>query len=187
MTTRGDRWSRDAGGGASFRLEKERVEELHVSLYWGVPSLHLGQCAWPALVGWRFLCVCAFDGFLLWFRIAYACPTTASLCNILLLILTTCKKYIHPSQFVLGSHLSLPSVCCVCVPLVVPALVPACLCILNHRVCVTRVLRACAHGTASPEDALTVMVCTTSSAANWLLQHQATRMLMPERYPQAGG
>ena len=25
--------------------------------------------------------VCAFDGFLLWVRIAYACPTTASLCN----------------------------------------------------------------------------------------------------------
>ena len=24
---------------------------------------------------------CAFDGFLLWFRIAYACPATASLCN----------------------------------------------------------------------------------------------------------
>ena len=34
-----------------------------------------------ALAGWRFLCVCAFDGFLLWFRIAYACPATASLCN----------------------------------------------------------------------------------------------------------
>ena len=27
------------------------------------------------------LCVCAFDGFLLWVRIAYACPTIASLCN----------------------------------------------------------------------------------------------------------
>ena len=39
------------------------------------------QYGWPALVGWRFLCVCAFDDFLLWFRIAYACPTTASLCN----------------------------------------------------------------------------------------------------------
>ena len=38
-------------------------------------------CGWPALVGWRFLCVCAFDGFLLWVRIAYACPATASLCN----------------------------------------------------------------------------------------------------------
>ena len=36
---------------------------------------------WPALVGWRFLCVCAFDGFLLWVRIASACPTIASLCN----------------------------------------------------------------------------------------------------------
>ena len=34
-----------------------------------------------ALVGWRFLCVCAFDGFLLWVRIASACPTIASLCN----------------------------------------------------------------------------------------------------------
>ena len=43
--------------------------------------MHRVQCGWPALVGWRFLCVCAFDGFLLWFRIAYACPTTASLCN----------------------------------------------------------------------------------------------------------
>ena len=43
--------------------------------------MHLVQCGWPALVGWRFLCVCAIDGFLLWFRIAYACPTTASLCN----------------------------------------------------------------------------------------------------------
>ena len=30
---------------------------------------------------WRFLCVCAFDGFLLWFWTAYACPTTASLRN----------------------------------------------------------------------------------------------------------
>ena len=29
----------------------------------------------------RFLCVCAFDGFLLWVRIAYACLTTASLRN----------------------------------------------------------------------------------------------------------
>ena len=38
-------------------------------------------CGWPALVGWRFLCVCAFDGFLLWVRIASACPTIASLCN----------------------------------------------------------------------------------------------------------
>ena len=28
-----------------------------------------------------FLCVCSFAGFLLWVRIAYACPTTASLCN----------------------------------------------------------------------------------------------------------
>ena len=27
------------------------------------------------------MCVCAFDGFLLWFRIAYACPATTSLCN----------------------------------------------------------------------------------------------------------
>ena len=27
------------------------------------------------------MCVCAFDGFLLWVRIAYACPTIASLCN----------------------------------------------------------------------------------------------------------
>ena len=27
------------------------------------------------------LCVCAFDGSLLWVRIAYACPTIASLCN----------------------------------------------------------------------------------------------------------
>ena len=41
----------------------------------------LVQCGWPALVGWRFLCVCAFDGFLLWVRIASACPTIASLCN----------------------------------------------------------------------------------------------------------
>ena len=39
-------------------------------------------CGWPALVGWRFLCVCAFDGFLLWVRIAYACPTIASLATI---------------------------------------------------------------------------------------------------------
>ena len=37
-------------------------------------SLPLVQCGWPALVGWRFLCVCAFDAFLLWSRIAYACP-----------------------------------------------------------------------------------------------------------------
>ena len=51
---------------------------------WGVASLRRVQCAWPALVGWRFLCVCAFDGFPLWFRIAYACPATASLCNICL-------------------------------------------------------------------------------------------------------
>ena len=36
-----------------------------------------------ALVGWRFLCVCAFDGFLLWVRIASACSTIASLCNTL--------------------------------------------------------------------------------------------------------
>ena len=27
------------------------------------------------------MCVCAFDGFLLWVRIASACPTIASLCN----------------------------------------------------------------------------------------------------------
>ena len=45
------------------------------------------QCGWPALVGWRFLCVCAFDGFLLWVRIASACPTIASLCNNL------CRRY----------------------------------------------------------------------------------------------
>ena len=49
----------------------------------GVASLRRVLCGWPALVGWRFLCVCAFDGFLLWVRIAYACPTIASLCNIL--------------------------------------------------------------------------------------------------------
>ena len=42
--------------------------------------MRLVLCGWPALVGWRFLCVCAFDGFLLWL-IAYACPATASLCN----------------------------------------------------------------------------------------------------------
>ena len=48
---------------------------------WGVASLRRVLCGWPALVGWRFLCVCGFDGFLLWVRIAYACPTTASLCN----------------------------------------------------------------------------------------------------------
>ena len=48
---------------------------------WGVASLRRVLCGWPALVGWRFLCVCAFDGFLLWVRIAYACPTIASLCN----------------------------------------------------------------------------------------------------------
>ena len=35
----------------------------------------------PVLVGCPFLCVCAFDGFLLWVRIAYACPTIASPCN----------------------------------------------------------------------------------------------------------
>ena len=28
------------------------------------------------------MCVCAFDGFLLWFRIAYTYPATASLCNL---------------------------------------------------------------------------------------------------------
>ena len=38
-------------------------------------------CGSPAMAGLRFLCVCAFDGFLIWFRIAYACPATASLCN----------------------------------------------------------------------------------------------------------
>ena len=32
--------------------------------------MHLVQCCWPALVGWRFSCVYAFDGFLLWVRIA---------------------------------------------------------------------------------------------------------------------
>ena len=48
---------------------------------WGVASLRRVLCGWPALVGWRFLCVCAFDGFLLWIRIASACPTIASLCN----------------------------------------------------------------------------------------------------------
>ena len=47
----------------------------------GVASLRRVLCGWPALVGWRFLCVCAFDGYLLWVRIAYACPTIASLCN----------------------------------------------------------------------------------------------------------
>ena len=41
--------------------------------------LRFVQRCWPALVGWRFLYVCALGGFLLWFRIAYACPTTASL------------------------------------------------------------------------------------------------------------
>ena len=41
---------------------------------WGVASLRRVLCGWPALVGWRFLCVCAFDGFLLWVRIASACP-----------------------------------------------------------------------------------------------------------------
>ena len=54
--------------------------DVQNSVSW-VASLHRVQCGWPALVGWRFLCVCAFDGFLLWFRIACACPTTASLCN----------------------------------------------------------------------------------------------------------
>ena len=48
---------------------------------WGVASLRRVLCGWPALVGWRFSCVCAFDGFLLWVRIASACPTIASLCN----------------------------------------------------------------------------------------------------------
>ena len=49
---------------------------------WGVASLRRVLCGWPALVGWRFLCLCSFDGFLLWVRIAYAWPTIASLCNI---------------------------------------------------------------------------------------------------------
>ena len=35
----------------------------------------------PALVRWRFLCVCAFGGFLLSFPVAYACLTIASLWN----------------------------------------------------------------------------------------------------------
>ena len=35
----------------------------------------------PALMGWRFLCMCAFGCFLLWFLIAYACLTIKSLCN----------------------------------------------------------------------------------------------------------
>ena len=30
-----------------------------------VGAVHRVQCGWPALVGWRFLFVCAFDGFLL--------------------------------------------------------------------------------------------------------------------------
>ena len=30
---------------------------------WGVASLRRVLCGWPALIGWRFLCVCAFDGF----------------------------------------------------------------------------------------------------------------------------
>ena len=34
------------------------------------------------VVGWRFLCVCAFDGFLLWFRVAYAKPEQETIeCN----------------------------------------------------------------------------------------------------------
>ena len=52
-------------------------------------SAQLGGCflaprtVWLACVGrLAFLvCVCAFDGFLLWVRIASACPTIASLCN----------------------------------------------------------------------------------------------------------
>ena len=43
--------------------------------------LRLVQHCWHALVGWRFLCVCAFGGFLLQFLIAYACLPITSLCN----------------------------------------------------------------------------------------------------------
>ena len=40
-----------------------------------------GQGCWPALVGWRFFCVCAFGGFLLSFLIACAFLNIASLCS----------------------------------------------------------------------------------------------------------
>ena len=38
-----------------------------------------------AFLGWRFICVCAFGGFLLCFLIAYAYLTITSSCNALLL------------------------------------------------------------------------------------------------------
>ena len=43
--------------------------------------MRLVQGCWSALVGWRFLCVCAFGGFLLRFLIAYACLNITSLGN----------------------------------------------------------------------------------------------------------
>ena len=44
----------------------------------GSRCLWLVQSCWPALVGWRLLCVNAFGGFLLWFRIAFASPSLYS-------------------------------------------------------------------------------------------------------------
>ena len=85
---------------------------------WGVASLRRVLCGWPALVGWHFLYVCAFNGFLLWVRIASACPTIAILCN---------NKAMQHSR----------KRKCVCVCLCLwwfPALVSDCLCMPNHHV-----------------------------------------------------
>lgn len=38
-------------------------------------------CCWPVLVGWRFSCVCASGGFLLYFLIADACVATTCHCS----------------------------------------------------------------------------------------------------------
>ena len=51
-----------------FGVTVPTCNEEHTQLqcdWMGVVSLHLVQCCWPALVGWRFSCVCAFDAFLL--------------------------------------------------------------------------------------------------------------------------
>ena len=49
------------------------------SLVGGLPFV--AHVALLACVGGLAFAVCAFDGFLLWVRIASACPTIASLCN----------------------------------------------------------------------------------------------------------
>ena len=48
------------------------------------------QRCWPALVGWRLLCVRAFGGFLPWFLLACACLTITSLCSTLVSRTTQC-------------------------------------------------------------------------------------------------